>query len=79
MSDIGGKKLFCKEIEEDLLANNIWYSNSLFKGYGVWRTSRLNDWSVYKKWSRALVWKIVDLNKLKVNTKIGSAEEENFN
>ena len=23
MSGIGGKKLFCKEIEEDLLANNI--------------------------------------------------------
>ena len=37
LSEIGGKNLFCKEIEENLIKNNIDIAVHSLKGYGVRR------------------------------------------
>ena len=76
LSDIGGKKLFCKEIEEDLLANNIDIAIHSLKDMESEEHPDLTIGAFIKRNDprEALISeKIIDLNKLKVNTKIGSS------
>ena len=75
LSEIGGKKLFCKEIEEDLLANNIDIAVHSLKDMESEEHSDLMIGAFIKRNDprEALISeKIKDLNKLKPNTKIGS-------
>ncbi len=76
LSEIGGKKLFCKEIEEDLLANNIDIAVHSLKDMESEEHSDLMIGAFIKRNDprEALISeKIKDLNKLKPNTKIGSS------
>ncbi len=76
LSGIGGKKLFCKEIEEDLLANNIDIAIHSLKDMESEEHPDLTIGAFIKRNDprEALISeKIIDLNKLKVNTKIGSS------
>ena len=49
LSEIGGKKLFCKEIEESLLQKKSRYSSTCTKRYGSPRRREFNNWFLHKK------------------------------
>ena len=68
--------MFCKEIEEDLLANNIDIAIHSLKDMESEEHPDLTIGAFIKRNDprEALISeKIIDLNKLKVNTKIGSS------
>ena len=49
LSDIGGKKLFCKEIEEELLSNKIDIAVHSLKDMEAFEKKKLNHCSLFKK------------------------------
>ncbi len=76
LSEIGGKKLFCKEIEEDLIAKNIDIAVHSLKDMESEEHPDLMIGAFIKRNDprEALISEnIKDLNKLKPNTKIGSS------